>query len=130
MSSVRTVSTASFEAYLAPRVYIPPSNDTGVEEQGGPDGPDEPDELNNRQTGHSGWSVWFGTDNSQDESPDPRHSAAVSVASSGVFSPSLLLWPVPATPPAGSVRQASEDGRDSRVSWVEFAGHISSSSGV
>jgi hypothetical protein len=89
-----------------------------------------PDAADNRQTANSGWSQWFnsGMGNGPGIDPDPRHPSGVSVASSGVFSPSLLLWPVPATPSAGSVTQVSEDGRDSRVSWVEFAGLISSPS--
>ena len=80
----------------------------------------EPSDVSDRRTtNHSGWSSFL-PPNEETTDTDKRHRdsfvsiGGVSIASSGVISPSILNWPMPpSTPPTMSVAGLSEDGRQS-----------------
>ncbi|KAH8754783.1 hypothetical protein F5883DRAFT_182525 [Diaporthe sp. PMI_573] len=116
-SSASSSTTSILRASLPPLAEGPINN----EKRGEHDPPEAP----NRQSTHSFWSLWFRSSKVPQENKDrrisQRSSAAsiggASLASSGVFSPSLLPWPMPPTTPTSGTGSmvGMEDGPAPRL---------------
>ena len=84
-----------------------------------PYGRESSDNGDRRTTNHSGWSSLLPPNGDSADADTRRRDSfvsvgGVSIASSGVISPSVLNWPMPpSTPPTMSVTGLSEDSRQS-----------------